>query len=177
MTLAIPDLIDERSAAEQGASYAGHIPVSDLDRLLEISAEGGDEAAVTGPALGAEVALRFFEDESRWVHVYGRVEYAVRLQCSRCLEPVDSQGDIEIDGMVVSDDDQAAGVPRQFEPTISGENGLDARELVGDEILLALPQAIHCDRSSCLAEFESADSSDSGDTEGERWRPFANLRN
>lgn len=166
----MPTLVDYRRAAEREASFQACIPVADLDRLAAISsAELDDDNHV-------DVVLSFFEDDQRWAHVSGRVEYALMLACSRCLGPVGFTGSIEVDGVVVNDDDQAARVPHNLEPTIAGSDGLDTRALIIDEILLALPQALHCDRPACRAEFESKTASHENDAGNDRWRPFRNLR-
>lgn len=166
----LPALVDYRRVAKREASFQARLPVVELDRLADISsAESDDDEHV-------DAVLSFFEDDQRWAHVSGRVEYVLMLTCCRCQGPVEYTGSIVVDGVVVNDDDQAARVPRHLEPTMAGPDGLDIRALITDEVLLALPQALHCDRPDCRAEYESATASHGNGTDGDRWRPFENLR-
>ncbi|NNC22877.1 hypothetical protein HKX42_03340 [Salinisphaera sp. USBA-960] len=172
---ALPEELDYRDVAERGEVFEARLALAEVPRVAELACD--PPAAGDPPAI--HVRLQFFEDEQRWAHVSGRVEYAALVACDRCLAPFNHQGGADINSIIVASDEQAAGVPRQFEPTIAEGGKLDPRSLIGDEILLALPQALHCDRSECRANYEKPDKPDEIDdgAQGEdRWRPFANLR-
>src|SRR5699024_10551094 len=95
------------------------------------------------------VSLVFEEDAQRRVMISGCVETELMLECQRCLQPVRSLVSATVAGMVVVTDDAAAMVPRSQEPVMAEGESLDLHELVEDEILLALPMTVQCDRPAC----------------------------
>ena len=48
----------------------------------------------------------------------------------------------------------AARVPRDWEPMLADGQMLDLHALVDDELLLALPITVRCDRQSCRTAYE-----------------------
>ncbi len=162
----LPKSLDYRSAASRGSRFHTRLSSTELPRVDALLDTPGQIVADLG----------FHEDDQRWAHVTGHVEYTIELACDRCLEAVVYSGQVDVDGVIVSDDDQAANVPRRFEPTIVNGVELDTFEFIADEILLSLPQALHCARPNCIAQFQSGSDEYNRDKSRDVWRPFANLK-
>ena len=136
----VPEKLDVAALAHDAAELAGEWPAASLERLADAAAP---EAPATGwPAL--KWALRGEMRQPKggkaqtWLHLTASGQVA--LTCQRCLKPVHE--DIDIDRWIrfvdteaeaaaldVDSDDDVLALPRH----------LDARELIEDELLLALP--------------------------------------
>ncbi|RTL37854.1 MAG: DUF177 domain-containing protein [Burkholderiales bacterium] len=136
----VPEKLDVAALAQDGASLDGTWPAASLERLA-------DSAAPEAPATGWPAITWALQGEIRqpkggkaqtWLHLAAAGQVA--LTCQRCLQPVTE--DIDIDRWIrfvdteaeaaaldVDSDDDVLALPRH----------LDARELIEDELLLALP--------------------------------------
>lgn len=136
----VPEKLDVAALAHDDASLAGEWPATSLPRLA-------DSAAPEAPASGWPALQWSLHGEIRqprggkaqtWLHLTASGQVA--LTCQRCLKPVHE--DIDIDRWIrfvdteaeaaaldVDSDDDVLALPRH----------LDARELIEDELLLALP--------------------------------------
>jgi uncharacterized protein len=136
----VPEKLDVAALAHDDASLAGEWPVTLLERLADAAAP--EVPASDWPALRwslhGEVRDPKTSKAQTWLHVTASAQVA--LTCQRCLKPV--QEDIDIDRWIrfvdteaeaaaldVDSDDDVLALPRH----------LDARELIEDELLLALP--------------------------------------
>lgn len=169
----IPEKLDVAALAHDDASLAGEWPAASLERLA-------DSAAPEAPASGWPALRWSLHGEIRqpkggkaqtWLHLTASGQVA--LTCQRCLKPV--QEDIDIDRWIrfvdteaeaaaldVDSDDDVLALPRH----------LDARELIEDELLLALPLVPRHD--VCPEPLPVADDEDDLEEE-ERPNPFAKL--
>lgn len=121
--------------------------------------------------------IEFHQDESKHRLISGSVQAQISMICQRCLEEVDLpiQSDFQVG--LVFDDQQAAQLPRSYEPVeLDAEGRLNLWQLIEDEMLLSLPilpaHAVgECEAKKIVAEpiAEIPDSSD------ERENPFAVL--
>ncbi|MBV8033841.1 DUF177 domain-containing protein [Roseateles sp.] len=136
----VPEKLDVAALAHDAASLAGEWPVALLERLAGSAAP---EAPASGwPALRWSLAGEQRQPKGAkaqtWLHLTASGQVA--LTCQRCLKPV--LEDIAIDRWIrfvdteaeaaaldVDSDDDVLALPRH----------LDARELIEDEMLLALP--------------------------------------
>ena len=136
----VPEKLDVAALAHDGASLGGEWPAVSLPRLA-------DAAAPEAPAAGWPARRWALQGETRqpkggkpqiWLHLTAAGE--VSLTCQRCLKPVQEAIDIdrwirfvdteaEAAALDVDSDDDVLALPRH----------LDARELIEDELLLALP--------------------------------------
>lgn len=138
--------IDFRRWALDKARFEGVLSLAELPRTrAAVAAGSGEEVAVT---VGLE------EDGQRRVLLSGWVRAVLALPCQRCLEVTEVPMDIGIGGMVVTSDRAAAEVPREHEPILATGEMLDLRGLVDDELLLALPMTVQCDRAGCRAAYD-----------------------
>ena len=142
----IPRRIDYRRAAFDRADLAGVLTLSALPRTQAVCVERHETDVA--------VEMGFEEDAQRRVIVEGRASAYLKLPCQRCLEAADVALDIPIRGMAVADDTAAARVPRDWEPMLADGQMLDLHALVDDELLLALPITVRCDRQSCRTAYE-----------------------
>ncbi|NCT83570.1 MAG: DUF177 domain-containing protein [Comamonadaceae bacterium] len=140
----VPEKLDVAALAHDAASLAGEWPAVSLSRLADSAAP---EAPASGwPALRWSLAGELRQPSpahhgakpQTWLHLTASGQVA--LTCQRCLKPVVE--DMAIDRWIrfvdteaeaaaldVDSDDDVLALPRH----------LDARELIEDEMLLALP--------------------------------------
>lgn len=136
----VPEKLDVAALAHDDATVSGEWPATSLERLA-------DSAAAEAPASGWPALQWGLHGEIRqskggkpqtWLHLTASGQVA--LTCQRCLRPVWEEIDIdrwirfvdteaEAAALDVDSDDDVLALPRH----------LDARELIEDELLLALP--------------------------------------
>lgn len=136
----VPEKLDLAAFVRDGASLKGEWPVVLLPRLAE---SGAPEAPADGwpPvrwSLQGEIRQPKGGLAQAWLQLTAQAQ--VSLTCQRCLKPVQERLDIdrwirfvdteaEAAALDVDSDDDVLAMPRH----------LDARELIEDELLLALP--------------------------------------
>jgi len=139
-----PFRLDVEAFAKEGATLAGRWPMAQLDRLAE-SAVAEPDSGVDAAA-GREVAwevrgeLRALRggDSQIWLHLSAHAE--LPLECQRCLKPVISVVNAARSFLFVRGEDAAAQLDADSEDDVLAlTRALDLRELIEDELLLALP--------------------------------------
>ena len=130
MSGALPPSLDLARAARQTYGLQGRLPVKSLPRL---------SAALASDAGEVQVALEAGVDPARRVTVTGSIDAELELQCQRCLEPVRLAVHAEPHLAWVKSDEQLAALPEEYEPLLSADGDVDLKELVAEELLLALP--------------------------------------
>ena len=128
----VPIHLDPWRAAEQRRRLEGALPLRGLPRVAEI---------VACPDGDVRFELEFFYDAKRRPCVRGWIRSLLRLECQRCLEPVDIAVDAEVMLGLVRGHEEAARLPEDYDPVIVVEDRVYPADLVEDEIILALPQA------------------------------------
>lgn len=136
-----PLQLDVAALAEEGAALSGRWPLSGFGRLTEGSlpqaSTAVEESAVDWTARGEMRPVTGGVPEI-WLHLRARA--TPRLQCQRCLEPVDVPVEVERRLRFVRGEDQAAALDADSEDDVLAlERSLDLRQLVEDELLLAVP--------------------------------------
>ncbi|HKX43182.1 MAG TPA: YceD family protein [Burkholderiaceae bacterium] len=144
-----PFRLDVEAFAKEAASLAGRWPLAQLDRLAESAVTPPESAGDTDPLAGREVtwhvrgesrAVRGGSESDRqiWLHLNAQAE--LPLECQRCLKPVATPVDVERSFLFVRGEDAAAQLDADSEDDVlSLTRALDLRELIEDELLLALP--------------------------------------
>lgn len=171
----VPEKLDIAAFAQDGASLQGEWPAASLQRLA-------DAAAPEAPASGWPALTWSLHGEIRrpkgaavqtWLHVNATARVA--LTCQRCLKAVSETLDVdrwirfvdteaEAAALDVDSDDDVLALPRH----------LDARELIEDELLLALPLVPRHD--VCSEPLPQAEGDEpAAEDEAERPNPFAAL--
>jgi uncharacterized protein len=134
-----PRRFDVAAAAAAGSAIGGEWPLEALPRLAEatLAAPPADRPPVRWRAGGLRAALPGAGVKPALDLV---AEATVRLECQRCLEPMEVPLAVDRRFFFVEGEDQAAALDADLEEDVlSLEPALDLRELVEDELLLALP--------------------------------------
>jgi uncharacterized protein len=154
-----PPVIDGFEFASAGASLRGALPIRDFPRLQDLLAGRDGEIAFEVEGVRDErgrPALR--------LNVRGRLE----LRCQRCLEPlpleVDADEVLVLAGTQAEIDAEPADVHAADRVVAAKE--MPVRELVEDELILALPYAPRHAGCNARASTDAA----------EKALPFAGLR-
>jgi uncharacterized protein len=135
-----PELIDPWRAVAMGAEYTGTLALSSLPRLVE---------SLRNPAGEAGFKLIFARDpEGRGV-LTGEIEARLILTCQRCLGAMTLAVRSPLSLALVSGLDEALLLPEELDPLLVPEEPLRLRDLIEDELLLALPQIARHEPGEC----------------------------
>jgi len=133
-----PFRLDVVAFAKEAGALEGNWPLAGFGRIAESAAPGvpvGD--VVNWRVRGEQRRLRGGESQT-WLHVSAGTR--VPLECQRCLKPVDVPLQIERNFLFVHGEDAAAQLDADSEDDVLAiTRALDLRELVEDELLLAMP--------------------------------------
>ena len=135
-----PSRLDVAAFAKEGGSLEGCWPVQRLVRLhaAALEAAGTDEADAVAWQVRGEVLRVGGNVGQPWLHL--TASSRLTLQCQRCLGPVDTALQVERRFLFVHGEDAAAQLDADSEDDVLAlTRALDVRELVEDELLLALP--------------------------------------
>lgn len=126
----LPRHVDPRKFAQQGIAVKGQFALKALSRLCPLlAADEGDVRA----------DLTFGVDEQHTRYVTGSIEVSVQMVCQRCLEPAPQDVKATLNLGMVWSDEQAAQLPKSWDPWIVGEGQIDLYEIIEDELMLSLP--------------------------------------
>jgi uncharacterized protein len=135
-----PFRLDVTAFAKAAGELAGRWPLAQFDRLTDaavadaLPAEGGE---VDWSARGEARSMRGGESQV-WLHVAAATR--LPLECQRCLKPVEVPVSVERSFLFVHGEDAAAQLDADSEDDVLAlTRALDLRELIEDELLLALP--------------------------------------
>ena len=86
-------------------------------------------------------------------HVRGTISTEVSVDCTRCLEPIDTKLEISFDAVFVETADEhgeieTALVAEQLDESVAEEGRIDLAEVVREQILLGLSEHKYC-RDDC----------------------------
>ena len=165
MSGALPPSLDLARAARQTYGVEGRLPVKSLPRL---------SAALASDAGEVRVDLEAGVDPARRVTVTGSIDAELELTCQRCLEPVKLSVHAEPNLAWVKTDEQLADLPDEYEPLLSADGDVDLKELVAEELLLALPLVPKHDGDAACGGFTEPAARPAGPGEV-RKNPFAEL--
>jgi uncharacterized protein len=165
MSGALPPSLDLARAVRQTYGLQGSLLVKSMPRLT---------AALASDAGEVRVELEVGADLARRVTVTGSIDAELELQCQRCMEPVRLTVHATPYLAWVKSDEQLAALPEEYEPLLSANGSVDLRELVTEELLLALPLVPrHEGDAACGGFTESAERpAEPGEV---RKNPFAEL--
>lgn len=140
----MPERIDPWRLAGRSGVVERQVPLAGMRRLAEYLLPD-----VKHKNASVQVIMRFSRDSQRRVIIQGELAAQLVLQCQRCLHGLQWPLQTEINLAVVTDDNAAAQVPREYDPLLVGREGISPANLVEDELILALPTAAHCQDDSC----------------------------
>ncbi|KAE9525722.1 MULTISPECIES: 23S rRNA accumulation protein YceD [Testudinibacter] len=164
----LPLTVDPIKDAQRRLDYVGYYSPNQLERLATSVSRVLNEAQVT---------LSFSIDPQRLVVIKGQAKIDVELVCQRCDKPFTVTLECSFCYSPVSNMDQADVLPEIYEPIEFNEFGeIDLRDVVEDELMLALPlvpmhDPEHCEVSVAEQVFGKLPA------EAEKPNPFAVLAN
>jgi uncharacterized protein len=167
-----PFRLDVQAFVNDAGELAGTWPLGRFARIAEtLHAEAppteGDE--VVWIARSEQRTARGAQPQS-WLHL--KAQTRLRLECQRCLQPVETALDIDRWFHFVAGEDAAAQLDADSEDDVLAlTRALDLAELVEDELLLALPLVPR--HEVCPSPLLPAN--EPGDAPQEQVHPFAAL--
>jgi uncharacterized protein len=135
-----PGKLDVAAFATAAGELEGRWPLARFERLM--AAAVGEASALAGivvewRARGERRHVRG-GDQQVWLHLAAATGLA--LECQRCLEPVEVKIEARRSFLFVHGEDTAAQLDAETEDDVLAlTRALDLRELLEDELLLALP--------------------------------------
>lgn len=135
-----PLRLDVEAFAKDGDELDGQWPLATLQRLCESAhpeSRLGEAEPVAWQARGELRPVRGDRPQV-WLHVSAQAR--IQLECQRCLQPVDAQLQARRSFQFAPDEATAAEIDAESEDDVLVlTRALDLRELVEDELILALP--------------------------------------
>lgn len=169
-----PLRLDIAAFAEAGAELSGAWPLAALERLA------AGVSADAPPAAGDEVSWsarglchRRAGAAPEW-RLELRARAVLRLDCQRCLQPVETVVEFDRPLRFVAGEEEASALDADSdEDVLVLSRSLDLRELVEDELLLALPLVPR--HAACPAPLAAALEPEEDEAAPARPNPFSAL--
>jgi uncharacterized protein len=136
----IPKQVDAAKAISAGQRFVGTLPLAHLPRL-------GAQLADNSGALDVDLAAAREAAGAAWLS--GRIGGTLSLTCQRGLHPFSWECAIEPRLRLVSSEAEEQRVLKDCEPYLIQDDVLPLRDLIEDEVLLALPIVPRCDDPDC----------------------------
>ncbi len=164
----LPVHIDPLRMAEQGRLLEGQYSIAEMDRLHDSLLDSSGDVAVS---------LEFGIDAEGIRYMKGRLQTELTLQCQRCLQAMQTPIDARFALGLVRGNDAAEQLPSHYEPLLLEGDALFLRDIIEDELLLALPLvAMHDKCIDVNAEADGAAQRNDNDRgESKKDNPFAAL--
>lgn len=144
----LPVHIDPLRMAETRRLLQGHVDLAEMARL-------GD--ALLGNDGSVAVSLEFGIDEEGIRFMRGHLRTDVTLECQRCLEAMQYAIDSTFALAMVRSAAEAEALPSHYEPLQLDGQPLFLRDVIEDELLLALPIVPRHAREECGVTLNDAD--------------------
>lgn len=164
--MSIPASIQASVAIGRGAHYEGELPLKLLPRLLEQVVSAGEPL---------KVALETGR-EAGYPAVRGSIRGSLELRCQRCDKPFRWTLDAVVNLRLVSTEAQEKESMGACDPYRVQEDSLPLRELVEDEVLLALPMLARCESCENSVNSITATPAEASHKGPQRENPFAALK-
>lgn len=159
-----PDRVDPWRLVDREQVVQGKIPLASMGRLLPLLdvGEGAEEAGFR---------LSFGRDRERHAVIRCNIKAVLRLTCQCCLKPVSMPLEIDSRLALVQGFEEAEGLPVELEPVMLADEGLlQIRELVEDELLLAVPDVPR--HSDCVLISEDHEAACAAENAQAKANPF-----
>ncbi|MFC0048418.1 23S rRNA accumulation protein YceD [Rheinheimera tilapiae] len=138
----IPVTIDPYRTAQKRSSFDGILQLQNLTRLSEqLSNTDGDVAVI----------VHCGNDEQGLVYIEGEAQCTVQVRCERCGDEMTLNINSSFAYTPVKGDDSAQEeIPQRYDVIETDEHGeVNLRQLVEDELILALPLFPMHDEGQC----------------------------
>ena len=135
-----PRSLDVAAFCREGASIEGQWSLTELPRLVDSLAAGEEGAAGAAVQWRAAGSLQTVAGRAGVCTVDLEVHAVLALECQRCLQPMHLPLDLQRRLRFVAGEEEAARLDEELEDDVLALSPrTDLRELVEDELLLALP--------------------------------------
>lgn len=167
--------VDVSSIDDKGVEFSFEAPSEDID-LGEEPARVKGALRISGTVLpGARIEVK------------GRVEGTLELDCTRCLQPMESPIDLEFDDLFADAGALTAAPQGELAASDLATDALqgteiDLTELAREQILLSVPEQIFCKDDckglcdKCGANLNEGDCGCESGEEDPRWSALKNLK-
>jgi uncharacterized protein len=167
MSKRFPGRFDPWRYADLGKVIGGELPLEVFSRL---------SACLLRPEGDVSFELAFTRDQERRAILSGWLKTVFSLQCQRCLEEVCLPVDIRLSVAFVQGLDEAEMLPEEFDPCLVEEDQVTFKDLIEDELLLAMPQVAMHQPGACNTPAAGGAEKTPGTSSGqERENPFTVL--
>ncbi len=138
----IPITIDPARAAQKRSSFDGVLPLQNLTRLSEQLVKTDGDVAVV---------IHCGNDEQGLVYIEGEAHCTVLVRCERCGDDMTMHTGSSFAYTPIKGDDSAQEeIPQRYDVVETDEHGeVNLRQLVEDELILALPLFPMHDEGQC----------------------------
>lgn len=135
-----PRRLDVAALAAAGACISGEFALAELTRLMQDVLPPAPDSAAEALHWSARGADQRVSDGEPRIGLHLRAETTLRLCCQRCLQPVAVALQIAPNFRFVQGEALAEQLDEDCEDDVLALNpSLDLRELIEDELILALP--------------------------------------
>ncbi|MDH3354051.1 MAG: YceD family protein [Chromatiales bacterium] len=164
----LPVSFDPVRFAKWGRHLEGNIPLSMMSRMTEQTTElRGDVSVVLDCSIG--------EDRVRALR--GHIKAVVPMQCQRCMDEVEIVVDAQFALGAVDSEVFAEKLPEEYEPLmIEPDEKIFLKDLVEDELILALPIVAMHPIEDCKAGNTAEADTNLVQEESRKENPFAVLK-
>ena len=126
----LPVQVDAYRFADNATRLQGTMFVKEMKRLSSsLYAEDGE----------AHVEMEFGVDKQGIRFLRGQFSACLMLQCQRCLESFDFEVKGHFLSGIVRTEEEAADLPKGYDPLIAHEGMLTLQDLFEDELIVSLP--------------------------------------
>ena len=126
----LPDNVDPWRFADLEKHFSGQLPLDSFPRLRPSLA---DSAGMV------DYVLEFRRGEQRRAYIQGAVKAELQIVCQRCLKPMPHPLDLRFEMVVVAGPEEADQLPAELDALLVEEEVMSPREVIEDEMILALP--------------------------------------
>lgn len=133
--MGIPQVVRASGAVAQEERYEGDLPVRSLERLRE---------ALASPDAVLQVRLQA-RSLGGYPQLSGTIGGRLPLLCRRCDKPYEWPLEMHLALRLVENEDQERALMQDADPYWVQDDQLPLREIVEDEVLLALPMLPRCE--------------------------------
>jgi len=141
MLAGLPDQLDFWRAVAGRLTFQGDLGFSELPRLLD---------AVLDEQGSVRFDLGFERDSEGRGTLLATLDAVVELECQRCLGRMEFPVSVRLRFAAVGGVDQAAALPDMYEPLLIEDGLIRPKDLIEDELLLALPLIPRHAAAACL---------------------------
>lgn len=142
--MSIPATVQASAAVARNTRYEGQLPIKLMPRLAQAIAQGSEPV---------EVELQAGRDAG-YPGVQGHIHGSLRLVCQRCEGTFQWSLETEFKLRLVTSELEERETLHDCDPYLVQDDTLPLRELVEEEILLALPMLARCE--SCENSVKAA---------------------